>query len=230
MNLGAPALAFPVLPGQNHFIKNRAAARDLPFFIPSLFLGNPMGEPDASDVWKPERYWDYLLMLARLRLNAWLRGKVSASELVQETMLRAEQHRDQFRGTNETALAAYLRKILANTLVDKVREFACDKRDIAIERSIQDELDRSSAHLENWLKAEQSSPSERAERNELLLNLAEALAQLPEDERVALEMHYLQEPPSSLADIATHLGRPTAKAVSNLLARGLERLRKLLKD
>jgi RNA polymerase sigma-70 factor, ECF subfamily len=187
-----------------------------------------MGEPEASDVWHPERYWNYLLMLARLRLNAWLHAKVSASEMVQETMLRAEQHRDQFRGTNETALATYLRKILANTLADKVREFACDKRDIALERSLQDALDRSSAHLEDWLKAEQSSPSERAERNELLLNLAEALAQLPEDERVALEMHYLQEPPSSLADIAMHLGRPSAKAVAGLLSRGMERLRQRL--
>jgi RNA polymerase sigma-70 factor (ECF subfamily) len=189
-----------------------------------------MGEPDASDVWHPERYGDYLLMLARLRLNVWLRGKVSASEVVQETMLRAEEHRDQFRGANDTALAAYLRKILANTLADKVREFSCDKRDIALERSLHDALERSSVHLEKWLAAKQSSPSEKAERNELLLRLAEALAALPEDERVALEMHYLQVPAVPLDEIATHLGRPSARAVAGLLARGLERLRKRLHD
>jgi RNA polymerase sigma-70 factor (ECF subfamily) len=188
-----------------------------------------MGEPDASDVWKPERYWNYLLMLARLRLNTWLQGKLSASDVVQETLLRAEQHKEQFRGDG-TALAAYLRKILANTLADKVREFACDKRDIALERSLQDALDRSSVHLEKWLAAEQSSPSEKAERQELLLRLAEALASLPEEERVALEMHYLQVPAVPLAEIATHLGRPSARAVAGLVARGLERLRKRLHD
>jgi RNA polymerase sigma-70 factor (ECF subfamily) len=188
-----------------------------------------MAESDAPDFWHPERYWDYLLMLARLRLNTWLQGKLSASDVVQETLLRAEQHKEQFRGDG-TALAAYLRKILANTLADKVREFACDKRDLAVERSIQDALERSSVHLEEWLAAEHSSPSEKAERNEMLLHLADALAGLPEDERVAIELHYLQEPAWPLADIATHLGRPTAKAVSHLLARGLERLHKLLKD
>jgi RNA polymerase sigma-70 factor (ECF subfamily) len=170
-----------------------------------------------------------LLMLARLRLNTWLQGKLSASDVVQETLLRAEQRKDQFRGDG-TALAAYLRKILANTLADKMRDFARGKRDIALERSLHDALERSSIHLEKWLAAEQSSPSEKAERNELLLRLAGALAELPEDERVALEMHYLQVPAVPLAEIATHLDRPSVKAVAGLLARGLERLRKRLND
>jgi RNA polymerase sigma-70 factor (ECF subfamily) len=149
---------------------------------------------------------------------------------VQETLLRAEQHKEQFRGTNGAALAAYLRKILANTLAVTLRDFARGKRDIALERSLEAALERSSVHLEDWLMAEQSTPGEKAERNELLLRLAEALTTLPEDERVALEMHYLQVPAVPLAEIATHLGRPSAKAVGGLLARGLERLRNQLRD
>jgi RNA polymerase sigma-70 factor (ECF subfamily) len=167
-------------------------------------------------------------MLARLRLHACLRGKLSASDVVQETLLRAEQGKEQFRG-NGDALAAYLRKILANTLADKVREFTRGKRDVALERSLHEDLERSSDHLEKWLAAGQSSPSEQAERNELLLRLAGALAELPEDERTALELRYLQEPPASAAEIAAHLNRPSAKAVAGLLARGLERLRQVLR-
>ena len=39
-------------------------------------------------------------------------------------------------------------------------------------------------------------------------------------------MRFLREPACSLAEIATELNRPSAKAVAGLLARGLERLRK----
>jgi DNA-directed RNA polymerase specialized sigma24 family protein len=79
--------------------------------------------------------------------------------------------------------------------------------------------------LERWLAAEQTSPSGTVERDERLLQLADELAKLADDERTALEMRYLQDPPSPLAEIAKHLGRPTAKAVADLLARGLEKLR-----
>jgi RNA polymerase sigma-70 factor (ECF subfamily) len=221
-----PALAFAWRLGHNHFHKKRyRTGRSLPFDV-SVY-GASMAESDAPDLWHPERYRDYLLMLARLRLNPWLHGKLSASDVVQETLLREEQHKDQFR-RDAHALAAYLRQILANTLADQMRAFARGKRDIALERSLHEALERSSIHLEQWLAAEQSSPSEQAERNELLLRLADALAALPEDERVALELRYLQEPVAPLADIATHLGRPSVKSVAGLLARGLERLRKRL--
>jgi len=43
-------------------------------------------------------------------------------------------------------------------------------------------------------------------------------------------MRYLQDPPCPLPEIARELGRPTAKAVAGLLARGLEKLRGLLRE
>ena len=62
------------------------------------------------------------------------------------------------------------------------------------------------------------------------LQLAKALDQLSGDERTALELRYLHEPRCSLPEIAQHLNRPTAKAVAGLLARALDKLRKLLPD
>jgi RNA polymerase sigma-70 factor, ECF subfamily len=66
--------------------------------------------------------------------------------------------------------------------------------------------------------------------DEGLLRLANALARLPKDERTAVELRYLQEEPMPLAQIAQHLGRPSAKAVAGLLARGLEKMRRLLRE
>ena len=104
------------------------------------------------------------------------------------------------------------------------------KRDAALERSLEADLEQSSLRIEAWLAAEQSSPSAQAQKRELLAHLAEQLAQLPQDERTALELRYLSEPPVPLSAIAKQLGRPGAKAVAGLLARGLERLRNLMSD
>jgi RNA polymerase sigma-70 factor (ECF subfamily) len=176
-----------------------------------------------------ERYRDYLHLLARLRLPVALRGKLDPSDVVQETLLKAHKRRDQFHGTTEEERAAYLRRILANSLADAVRAFARGKRDLAMERSLEAAVEQSSSRWEGWLAADQSSPSLHVARQELLLRMATALATLPEAQRTALELRYLQEPSWSLADIARHLDR-TEKAVAGLLCRGLEQLRRQLRD
>jgi RNA polymerase sigma-70 factor (ECF subfamily) len=95
------------------------------------------------------------------------------------------------------------------------------------EQPLEAALEESSARLENWLAAEQSSPSMVAERQEQLLLLAEALGQLPEDQRTAVELHHLKGMP--VAELATQMGRSGA-AVTNLLYRGLKRLREQLAE
>ncbi len=177
--------------------------------------------------WPLEPYRDYLALLARLRLAPQLRGKLDTSDVVQEALLKAHRHRDQFRGTTEAEWAAFLRRTLANAAADAARAFARGRRDAALERSLEAALEESSLRCEAWLAAEQSSPGERAERHELLLRLASALAALPESQRAAVELRYLREPPCSLAEIAAQLGR-TEKAAAGLLCRGLEGLRALM--
>ena len=95
------------------------------------------------------------------------------------------------------------------------------------ERSLEAAVEASSCRLSALLAAEQSSPSQQAERHERAVRLAEALAALPDDSREALVLHYCEDWP--LADIATHLGR-TPAAVAGLLKRGLKRLREQLRE
>src|SRR5262245_15723583 len=172
-----------------------------------------------------EHFRDYLGLLARAQLRPLLRGKMDGSDVVQQTLLEAHRHAEQFRGTTSAEQAAWLRQILARQLANLARDHQRDRRDVRRECSLTQALEQSSARLEAWLMAEQSSPSERAERNEQLLALASALARLPEAQRDAVEMRHLHN--LSLDEIAARMGR-TPGAVAGLLHRGLEALRQHL--
>jgi RNA polymerase sigma-70 factor (ECF subfamily) len=146
---------------------------------------------------------------------------------VQETLLKAHQARGQFQGQDGPELAAWLRQILANTLIDAVRRFTSVRRDVAVEQSIEASIHDSSARLEAWLADDRSAPNERLERQEQLLKLAEALARLPDDEREALQLKHLEG--WSVQAIAQRVGRSEA-GVAGLLRRGLKRMRQLMGD
>jgi len=172
-----------------------------------------------------ERYRAYLHLLARLQLPARLRVKFDSSDLVQQTLLEAYRAADQLAGMEEPARAAFLRRMLANNLADLVRRYRTEARDLDRERPLEAQVQQSSARLGDFLAASGSSPSQRCAREEELLALADALAQLPEDQRLAVEMKHLEG--ASVAEIAAVLGR-TDTAVGGLLRRGLVRLRQLM--
>jgi RNA polymerase sigma-70 factor (ECF subfamily) len=172
-------------------------------------------------------YRDYLLLLARARLNPRLRGRLDPSDVVQQTLLEAHRDAEQFRGRTPAERAAWLRQVLARNLANAARDHTRDRRDVGRERSLQASLDESSAKLEAFLAADQSSPSQRADRGEQLVRLAAALAGLPDGQREAVELRHLHGWP--LAEIAAHLGR-TPAAVAGLLHRGLAQLRSVLEE
>jgi RNA polymerase sigma-70 factor (ECF subfamily) len=184
-----------------------------------------MADVNEPDRWSVEPYRQYLRVLARLQLDPRLQGKVDPSDLVQQTLLRAHEKRGQFRGRTEAEFTAWLRQILADQLAKAIRRYATGARDVGLERSLQDALGESSARLEMWLAVDSSSPSEQAERNEQLLRLAQALESLPEDQRRAVELHYLKG--AALTEVGEQLGR-SKRSVAGLLFRGLKKLRQLL--
>jgi RNA polymerase sigma-70 factor (ECF subfamily) len=181
---------------------------------------------EPGDGFSPEAHRDYLHLLARLHLHPRLRGKLDPSDVVQQALLRAHEHRRQFRGRTEAEGAAWLRRILTNTLADAARAFG-GKRDVAREQSLEAALQQSSARLEALLSTPPSSPSAKAVRHEEMAALAGALAALPEDQRTAVEQHHLQGCP--VREVAAHMGR-SERAVAGLLRRGLAKLREVLDE
>jgi RNA polymerase sigma-70 factor (ECF subfamily) len=181
---------------------------------------------DEDDPIRPaERYREYLLLLARLQFDPRLRGKLDPSDIVQQTLLQAHRKRDQFRGWTEAERAAWLRAILAHALADAARKYG--QGVLGRERSLEASLEDSSRRIEQWLEDSHPTPGQEIDGHEQLLRLADALARLPEDQRLVIELRHLQG--LSVAEIGPSLGRSTA-AVGGLLQRGLKALRGLLDD
>jgi RNA polymerase sigma-70 factor (ECF subfamily) len=173
------------------------------------------------------KYRDYLYLLARVQLSTRSQAKLDASDIVQQTILHAHVHRSQFRGATEAEWLGWLRAILANTIAGFVRGFETKSRDLGRERSLENDLEHSSVRLERLLTEDQTSPSMHASRGEELLRLAEALCQLPDDQRRVIELHHLKGLP--VAEVAAEIGK-TRPAVVGLLFRGLKKLREILQD
>lgn len=184
-----------------------------------------MPEPGAS--LELERFRSYLRLLARLQLPPQLAPKLDASDVVQQTLLQAHRALADFRGKTEAEMGGWLRQILARNLAHAARDFSCEKRDAGREVQLAALLDQSSARLNAWLAADESSPSQKAERNDQFLRLAAALEELPEEQREAVELHYWQG--WTLAKIAGHQNRSPA-SVAGLVHRGLSKLRSALGD
>jgi RNA polymerase sigma-70 factor (ECF subfamily) len=173
-----------------------------------------------------EAYRNYLRLLARTGLSTALKDKADPSDLVQETLLKAHHCFDQFRGRTEPELATWLRQILARNLYDLVRRYQPHGgRAVDRECSLEDILDQSSLALGNLLAAPGASPSENAQRRELSVVLADALADLPADYREVLVLRSLEE--RDWDEVAEKMNRSTG-AVRLLWTRALAHLRPLI--
>jgi len=172
-----------------------------------------------------EDYREYLVLLGRLQLSPAIAAKVDLSGVVQQTLWEAGRAPAP-AGDDESRLA-WLRTLLANNLRDEIRKLTAARRDVRRERDIERALNASSARICGWLASRDSSPSTKAIRAEELNRLAKAVAALPDDQRLAIELHHLQN--QSLAEVSRQLGR-TKEAAASLLYRAHKKLRQNLES
>jgi RNA polymerase sigma-70 factor (ECF subfamily) len=173
-----------------------------------------------------ESYRNYLRLLARTGIDASLRGKVDPSDLVQDTLLKAHQHFDQFRGGTEAELVAWLRRILSRNLADLVRRFkAAGARMIHREQSLDELVGATSRVMLNLFAPNGQSPSQSAQRRELSIILADAMAELAPDYREVVVLRTMEG--REWDEVASAMGRSPG-AVRLLWARALKKLRPLI--
>jgi RNA polymerase sigma-70 factor (ECF subfamily) len=174
-----------------------------------------------------ELYRNYLRVVARAMIGQALRVRLDASDVVQETFLRAHKEFGQFLGRSEPELVAWLRQILVRTLANEARHHRRRGRDYQRDEPLEVLLERSSMGAQRALAAPLSSPSAIASRREQAVLLADALEKLPADYREVFLMRNLEHIP--FEEIAVRMGR-SAGAVRMLWTRTIKKLTQLLEE
>ncbi len=178
----------------------------------------------TTTAWEPERFRPLLHLQVRLLgIDPLFRRRFDSSDVVQETLLKAHKHRDQFRGTTEAELVGWLQAILRRVVLDKVKK----EGNVRLEASLHEAVDESSARLHDCLHAKGPAPDEQAQQQEFLRRLDAALDRLPEDQREAVILRDLRG--ATVRQIAEQMER-SEKAVADLLYRGRRKLKEMLGD
>jgi len=171
-------------------------------------------------------YRNYLSLLASTQLERRLRPRVSPSDIVQETMLKAYRHFAQFKGRSEAEFLAWLRQILLSNLAHVVeRHLLAAKRNIRREISIEDcaRLAGGASPGANALsKPRGESPSAEVRQREASQILSDRLGELSPRYRDVLLLRNIQG--LSFDEIAIPL-HCTPAAARMLWLRAIQKLR-----
>jgi RNA polymerase sigma-70 factor (ECF subfamily) len=195
--------------------------------VPELLLEQTRAGNEAARARLLELYRNYLRLMARTLISQPLRVRLDASDLVQDTLLKAHREFVGFLGSTEPELIAWLRQILVRSLSDQVKRHRAGKRDVRREEALEVMLDRSSEAVQQALAAPVSSPSSIASRREQAVLLADALEKLPPDYREVFIARNLEHIPFD--QIAARMGR-TSGAVRKLWTRTMLSLKKILEE
>jgi RNA polymerase sigma-70 factor, ECF subfamily len=196
----------------------------------SFSLRDCLAKARAGDASARDRLFaacrSYVGLIARASVEPWMRAKVDASDIVQQTLLDAHRDFDRFAGQTEAEWLAWLRQILAHNAGDEIRRYGvAGKR--AARREVALGFGATADSAEHaWEPASpDASPSQMAVHNERELLLAEAIEQLPEDYREVVILRNIQR--LSFDEVASHLNR-SRPAAQMLWMRAIEKLRTLL--
>jgi RNA polymerase sigma-70 factor, ECF subfamily len=168
----------------------------------------------------------YLGVVAQAQIDTWLRPKVDASDVVQQTMLEAHRDFERFSGESEKQWLGWLRGILKHNVADFVRSYrGTAKRQARREVHWRDPAASTMAPGAPEPAAPGATPSQEVIRMDDELRVAAALAELPDDYREVIALRNFQRLP--FADVADRMGR-SRPAVQMLWMRALHKLQEAL--
>jgi RNA polymerase sigma-70 factor (ECF subfamily) len=181
------------------------------------------------------QHGDRLCRMATFRLDPRLRGRVDASDVVQEAYLEAADHRSNYFGQAERApLFLWLRGIVGNKLLEAHRHHLGTRmrdanRDVALDPGFADGtgLDATSAALLAELTGHGAGPGTAATGAEVGDRLREALAAMDPIDREVLALRHFEQ--LTNLEAAAVLGIHE-NAAAKRYVRALKRLKDILAD
>ncbi len=164
-----------------------------------------------------ERYRKYLLLIANQDIGPELKTKMGASDVVQDSLINAQVHFEQFHGTSEREFKAWLKAILTNDIRKCHRHFATQKRDANLEINLQEQ-----SNVGRMLHDAQLTPSSDAIEKEKSNAIRIALASLSPDQQQVIRLRNFEL--LNYDEIGKRMGRSEA-AARKLWARSIESLK-----
>ncbi len=172
---------------------------------------------------------DYLRFIARAEVESWLRVKVDASDVVQQTMLEAHRDFERFDGHSEREWLGWLRRILSHNVADFVRHYRGttkrqQRREVPIRRAGSEIIGQGGVYEP---PGREETPSRQLARLDDELCVAAAIAQMPEDYREVIMLRNFQRLP--FAEVAERMDR-SRPAVQMLWMRAIKRMQEAIDD
>lgn len=129
-----------------------------------------------------EEHRPFLKRIAEKEVPAYLLARFDSSDVVQETLLKAFHHFDQFAGQTDAEFVGWMRGILLNQIVDAIRYHGRQIRDTSRDRSMPPGLECGKTF----------TASDLVQKQELSERLLNALKAMPEDYRIVLRLRHEQ--------------------------------------
>lgn len=174
-------------------------------------------DPSTEAGQRLEVFRPYLLKIAMAELSDAIQGKIGASDIVQETIIKGYENYTAFRGSTNEEFAGWLRTILLRIMSNWHKVYRAQKRDLSLEVPTDVQL----------VPPTQQSPSEVALTREQKLILDAAISRLPNHYRQAILLRHREN--LTFSEIGIRIGN-SEEAARKTWARAVEQLKQELQQ
>jgi RNA polymerase sigma-70 factor, ECF subfamily len=174
-------------------------------------------------------YRDRLRRMVELRLDSRLRGRVSASDILQESYIGALQRLPHYQASSDIPLFVWLRAVTMQRLIDvHRRHLGGQVRDASREIRLGEveAMEAGTGQIAELI-ANTTSPSLAARRGEIMAVVRDALEQLDAIDREVLVLRHFEQMSNHEAAAALEI-KPAA--ASKRYVRAVERLKTVLEQ
>ncbi len=180
-------------------------------------------EKQLCESWSIGRLRPWLQMVAERELPARLRGRLEASDVVQQALVKAWQGESDFAGSTHEERLAWLRTVLKNTIRDQQRRLLGTQKRGGNREYLATELAQDD---DVGVEAVANDPtvSHALIAQEESKQLSQLLSLLPDDQRRVIQLRHVDG--LSHDSTAQRLGKSSA-AVRMMWVRALRNLRRL---